>query len=460
MRSNPDESATPASNQANLESAALNLVSDPAWIASIALETRQRASVRGASLSLLVAPLGLYAICVYLIGSGRARLVDALLPASGVALALAVVALFIYGASRLFRKRAVSGALTSVTVASLLLTAGGGLLSLRPAHMAQARAYEQRGAWSAAIAEYALTGEHGSAAQDIPRVHDEWGEALLKQDQYGAALEQFAVVTALYASSGAAAARARKDTLETYNAWLQTGADGMPYADAITFFQAYRQMDECDSTCQRQLNALEPHAIYLYGQTLLSQENYDGAYSQFVYIQLHFSSNNYAHVAYLGAAKAEYAKGKSLLTNENPYTCEQAIMTYQVLILNYANTPQAASAKAALHVPQTVSGVFKGFPTNPTPQVYLSRKAHAPAVYNAPPGSFYFSNDYRTSIDARTGKFTFRNVIPGTYALTTYRSTATGGWAEWFSFTPNVLSQQVVPLCPTNLGTFDDSAQK
>ena len=88
--------------------------------------------------------------------------------------------------------------------------------------------------------------------------------------------------------------------------------------------------------------------------------------------------------------------------------------------------------------------------TNPLPTVHLSKSMN----FNA----FYFSNEDSTSIDPRTGKFTFKQVAQGTYYFSTSRPLGGGvidyeaWWADqahtrYFSFT-------VTPLCATDLGTF------
>lgn len=337
-------------------------------------------------------------------------------------------------------RRATSTILLSLLLAVLLMCGGvGGLAFANPLHSYQAQSLERSGDWSGAIYEYGLTGESAPNAPDIARVYDEWGEQLLQQKSYKPAAMRFMTVITEYGQSGAAVGRAQTDLFNTYLAWVPTNDPTLPYSDAIATIVAYRSGPQCDAACQTNARAVEAQARYQYGSQLLAQHQYTAAIQQLEMVQTQFASSPYAKPAHLAAAQAYYALGQQQLQS----ACSDAIPTYQKLAKQYADTPEGARAKAALSAPQSVVGNISGF-TDPTRIVYLSRSVN--------PSAFYFSQDYRTSVDGQ-GNFTFRGVAQGKYNLSA-ASYVSGSYIiyPYWSDGQNLYSVQVGPLCPTQIG--------
>ena len=365
--------------------------------------------------------------------------------ALALAILVALVALLRVAAGR----RTIGFGLLTIALLVALTGAGvAGLSGSTPLHRAQAQAMEKNGQWSLAIHEYQQAGQKAPNAPDIARVYDAWGEQALKQGAFQGALTHFQTVLDDYDQSGAAVSRAQKGQFDTYVAWLKKDPDHLPYHEAIVVFTNYATNAGCDSACQATLAEVTPQAHLLYGEQLLLQKQYVPAITEFGKVTTQYTTSPYAKQAHTRAAQAFYAYGQQQISNQN---CDEAVTLYQTLTKDCKDTPEAGKAQTALDAPQDVTGVIKNAPSNPLPTVHLSKQINV--------NSYYFSDEYSTSLDPKSGQFTFKRVAQGTYYITTSRPISGGvQYSWWYKIAdPSVIfSVAVTPLCTVDLGTFDD----
>lgn len=363
-----------------------------------------------------------------------------------VALALAAV----FGLIALLRaavgRRSLSFALlTIVLVAGLAASGAVGLVGSAPLHLVQAQAMEKSGQWAVAIREYGLSGQKGSDAPDIARVQNAWGEQLLQRGDYQGALTHFQTVLDDYQESGDAVQRAQLGQFQAYAAWMKKDASSVPYRDAITAFANFGSNLNCNSDCQATLADVAPEAYYLYGAQLLQQKRYQLAITELTKLESQYASSQYASQGHAKAATAYLAYGQQQISGQQ---CAGAVSTYTTLVANYKDTPEAKSAQNALNAPQDVKGFITKPPTNPAATVHLSKHMNWSTVY--------FSDEYSTSVDTKTGAFTFKLVAQGTYYLSMTHPVS--GAIEYFAWplnnAPGYFSFPVTPLCPVQLGTL------
>jgi TolA-binding protein len=330
-------------------------------------------------------------------------------------------------------------------LAILLATGIASLSQINSLHLAQAHSFERSGEYGGAIQEYALYGESAPKSVDIARTYLEWGNSYLKQRQYRDAAARFAIVVSQYDKSGQSYIQARQKLFETYATWLKTGQP-IPYANAINALASYRTDPACDPACQSDVGAVEAQARYLYGAQLAAAHQYTAAITQFNSVQQLFPKSPYATKSYQGAAQAYWAVGQSQLTT----SCPSAVPTYQTLVKSYGDTDEGKKAKSALGAPQTVTGVVTHAPGNPLPTIYLAKKLNPSA------SNFSFSKDYTTKLDAKTGKFTFKNVKPGTYYFVTARDLGTQIEYTYLKYSDGGKPAPVTvgPLCPLDIGAY------
>jgi len=374
--------------------------------------------------------------------------------AGGVALGVAALALIGTIVRAGLGRRSASffaAGLAAVVLVGALGT--GGLLFSPQLHLAQAQSLERAGNWGAAIHEYTLAGENTSRSTDIARAYDEWGESLLSQGEYASAVTQFNQVLETYPDSGAPVGRAYRDEFQAYSKWLANKPDSLNYSNAIAFFNTYKASSLCDANCQSAIIPVELQSEYQYGVQLAAAGQYTEAITQFVNAQTLAPGSHYAHLAYQAAAEAYWNLGQQQLAGSD---CADAVISYQALVSNYKNTPQAQTAAQALAAPVSVSGSFDNYtPSSYDPVVYLSKTAHAPAGQNVPASEVYFSDDYSTLLDQATSTFTFPSVAPGSYALSAEGANDTVWWTS--TSTNQLIFSQVGPLCSTQLGVYDAS---
>jgi TolA-binding protein len=363
-----------------------------------------------------------------------------------VALALAgvtvLVALLRVAAGR---RSLVFALLTLVLLVALAGAGVAGLAGGTSLHLAQAKALEQSGQWGDAIRQYRLGGQKGPNAPDIARVQNAWGNQLLKQGNYQDALDHFQTVLDDYSESGTAVNQARQGEFLVFVAWMKEDPNHVPYREAVTTFVNFASSADCDSDCRTTIDAVAPQAYYLYGVQLLDQKNYQLAITEFTKLTSQYASSPYTTQAHGKAATAYLAYGQQQISGQN---CSGAVTTYKTLVANYKDTPEAAKAQTALKAPQDVTGLITNAPKNPPPTVHLSKQMNFK--------TFFFSDEYTTSLNASTGAYTFKLVAQGTYYITTSRPVSDGvDYVAWrneadtgfYSFT-------VTPLCTVKIDTL------
>jgi tetratricopeptide (TPR) repeat protein len=329
---------------------------------------------------------------------------------------------------------------------AVVLAAGGAtaLAYVAPLHGAQAHALESQHQWAAAITEYALAGQSTPNSADIARVYDAWGEDLLAHGSYMQAVERFHTVIKYYSQSGEPVARAQKDLVQAYGAWVKAGGNGLSLDDAIAVLSAYRKSADCDKQCQSDTLLLEAQARYQFGTQLVSAGNYQDAVSQFETVQSSSASSPFAAKAHTAAAQALLAWGKGLLKT----SCGDAVPVYKKLTAKYGNTTEGKQAATAIAAPVSVTGKMTNLPSGGTPGIYLSTQVNTSLNY--------YSDDFTAKLDRSTGVFTFSSIPVGNYYLDTALNL--GSSQEFNLYTDqssgNPYVAVVGPLCPTNLGTF------
>ncbi|HEU4783625.1 MAG TPA: hypothetical protein VFS83_09820 [Ktedonobacterales bacterium] len=363
-----------------------------------------------------------------------------------VALALAAV----FGLIALLRaavgRRSLTFALlTIVLVAGLAASGVVGLVGSTPLHLAQAQAMEKSGQWAVAIREYGLSGQNGPDAPDIARVQNAWGEQLLQRGDYQGALTHFQTVLDDYQESGDAVQRAQMGQFQAYAAWMKQDASSVPYRDAITAFANFGSSPDCDSACKATLADVTPEAYYLYGAQLLQQKRYQLAITEFTKLESQYASSSYASQGHAKAATAYLAYGQEQISGQQ---CSGAVSTYKTIVTSYKDTPEAKTAQNALNAPQDVTGFITNAPTNPLPTVHLSKHMN----FN----TYYFSDEYSTSLNPTTGGYTFKLVAQGTYYISTSRPIS--GATEYEAWTDSATNAfyaiTVAPLCPVQVPTL------
>jgi tetratricopeptide (TPR) repeat protein len=385
-----------------------------------------------------------FAVRVLLLGGDWA---DGAVAIGTVALALAAVfGLIALLRATLGRRSLTFALLTIVLVAGLAMSGIVGLVGSAPLHLAQAQAMEKSGQWGVAINEFGLSGEKGPDAPDVARVQNAWGQQLLQRGDYQGALGHFQTVLDDYQESGNAVQSAQMGQFQAYAAWMKSDASNVPYRDAITAFANFGSSPDCNSDCKTTLADVAPEAYYLYGVQLLQQKRYQLALTEFSKLETQYGSSTYASQGHAKAATAYLAYGQEQISGQE---CAGAVSSFKTLVTNYKDTPEAKTAQNALSAPQDVSGFIANPPANPAPTVHLSKHMSW--------STLYFSNEYSTAVDLKTGAFTFKLVAQGTYYLSMTHPISGGidyfAWpiddtkTTFYSFT-------VTPLCPVQLGTF------
>jgi tetratricopeptide (TPR) repeat protein len=296
-------------------------------------------------------------------------------------------------------------------VAVLALVGTGGLLSRLPIRSLQARQYEAAGDWNDALRQYARMASDSSCGHDC--------RVTVMSDE----------------------ARAR------YNYGLQREARH-DYQGAVSEFEKVLALTPVQPYA-RQSSAEMAHAQYEYGLQLSAQHSYQAAITEFTATQAAAPNGPYAHLAHLAAATAYYAFAQTEIPGTS---CEYALGNLEIVMRDYADAPEAQLAKVEFARPVTVDGFILGFPTGAKAQVWLSKSAWVPPrnAGSAPPGTYGFSGDYKTSLDITAGYYQFTNVVPGTYTVSTYREIASAWNTTWWYDYSEIGAYylQVGPLCP------------
>ena len=181
------------------------------------------------------------------------------------------------------------------------------------------------------------------------------------------------------------------------------------------------------------------HTYNDWGEHLMSLKNYQGALDKFTIVL-----NSYKNVpdevdrAHADAATATYAIGQEQETGGD---CQTAATTYQDLVKNFKDTPEASKAQGELKKPQTVTGQAISIQTQ---QPAASVQLFLSATWQISNGSFTASDDYSTTTDS-SGKFSFTNIPPSDNKYLISFVDATGN-----QFTRSSYTVAVAPLCTPN----------
>jgi hypothetical protein len=350
--------------------------------------------------------------------------------------------------------------LSSALLVALVLVGGLGLGFSHQLHFMQGKAAEGTGAYALAVAQYKLYGEAAPNAPDVARADTTWGEQLSSQHHYADASRVLQEAVIADVKDAALTAHAARDLYTVYAAWLAAGGDGMPYGDAATFLASYRASSACDAACQSAAPALEAQTRLLAGGQLVAAGDYANAVVEFDTIQAQFPNTDYANQAHAAGAKAYLAFGKLLLSDPN--TCKGELTTsqtlaqqyqallgaFQTLTAKYGDTPEGNQGTQMMAAPQNVTGTLTGYPTTtPIPTIHLSKTVNQ--------SQLYFSNEFNSPVDAKSGAFSFANVTPGDYNLHTERDLGYKVDIHIIhSSSGNLYNIHVGALCPLVLGSI------
>lgn len=318
--------------------------------------------------------------------------------------ALGLVAVIVRAAMR--RWRGMSFAANLVMVVVLAFVGTGGLVANQPIRELQARHDVAIGDWSDALTQYALIESDPSCRRDCRAslaaseayADYEYGLLLGGERNYKAAVDRFSASLAA-SSHGHYATAARGNLAEVQ---------------------------------------------YLYGLQLVGKEQYLEAITQLQTAYDDLPQGPYASKAHSAIASAYYSLAEQELSGP---ACVHAVSLLQIITELYGDRPEAAQAKAKLATPTTVSGEIENYPTDGSLEVWLSKSASIPP-YNQT-GPFHFSEDYKTLLDPHTGQYTFHNVVPGLYTVSTYDEIS-GEYYWWYSGFSDLSAyyMTVGPVCP------------
>lgn len=168
-----------------------------------------------------------------------------------VAIPLALLALLVWLLLREGSAGDVSNARGLGVVAALLLVIVPGIVSASLAS-AQARAYENAGAYASALRLYGTAGALGSAgaATDLARIHEEWGLAADSARDFTTATAQLRAAVALNAPG---ADEDRASLVSATQHWAAALADANQFAQAVRIDTDQAAAPCCDATCQKML---------------------------------------------------------------------------------------------------------------------------------------------------------------------------------------------------------------
>jgi tetratricopeptide (TPR) repeat protein len=357
------------------------------------------------------------------------------------ALALGTTALVATVARAAAGRRSVRAVALGLGAALLLGLCGDAGLTLIPAtHLAQARADESSGQFEQALMEYSLADAHAPSSRDLARVHIAWGDALARDGRYVDAVEQYATVLRRFPGVSAQIAPARRGLLSAYGRWILVGGGDLTYDDALGQLTAIRQAPWCDMPCQSAVDALLAQGHYAAGRAAAHAGQHADAAAHFDSVTARFPASPYAPLAHAAAAVEYLAIGQAQRTGT---TCTDAVPTYQKLATTFADTPEGATAKQALAAPVDVTGSLVGYPTDPAPTMYLSRRIVE---------STTFSDEYGAALNP-IGAFTFSGVLPGSYNLSA--AFPDGSGIHWYDAqTGNPYNIVVGPLCTLALPEY------
>lgn len=340
---------------------------------------------------------------------------------------------------------------TALLVVLLFLCAGLGLSRPGGVHAMQARFLEGQHSWQTAVLEYQAAGETPPASENLARTYIEWGESLSHQQQYGDAVNKFAIVLQQYPRATGQLGRARSDLVAAYLAWADYASHHQDYAGATAHYDALLASGYCDPACQSLAQPRDAAAYDQLAEQQLAARQYAPAVAAFKTLTTRFADSPEAGRVHADYAQALWGLGQQQLGT----ACADAIATYQQLAKQFADTSQGKQAATALQQPVQAKGRFTqsvpGAPNHPTAFlvqglfVGIQQYQFPPLLRTAP----------TTQINA-DGTFAFPSVPPGTYELV-WSSDGTLHFYYAFSGNQVLYTAHIGPLCAYDFGNIDQA---
>jgi len=296
----------------------------------------------------------------------------------------------------------------------LLLLGGAGVSQQTNLHMVQGRYLENQQSWAAAISQYQSAGEKSSAAVDVARVYNEWGEAQDKQQQYSGAVISFSMVIQNYQQATSEFSRAKTEIVTTYLDWAAQASQRQDYAGATAHYDALLTLVFCiaDSNCLLPAQTKDATAYYNLAEQQLAHQQYAQAVAAYRTLKTRFPKAPEVSQMHAHYAQALWGNGQQQMNT----SCPDALATYRLLAQLFADTSEGQQAATLLAKPVQVKGHFTqsvpGAPYHPTAFlvqgliVGIQQYQFPPLLAHAP-----------TATIQSDGSFLFSSVPQGTYEL-------------------------------------------
>lgn len=340
---------------------------------------------------------------------------------------------------------------TTLLVLCLFFFSGLGMSQQTSLHSVQARFLESQQSWQAAISEYQAAGETAPASQNLARAYVEWGESLSRQRQYADAVNRFTTALSQYTRATGVFSRARGDLVAAYLAWATDASRRQDYAGGVAHYDALLASGYCVAACQAQAQVQDATTYDQLAEQQLGAQQYARAVAAFRALTTRFPTAPEAGRVHADYSRALWGLGQQQLGA----SCADAVVTYQQLAQQFADTAQGQQAATALQQPIQARGRFTqyvpGAPDHPTAflvqglVVGIHQYQFPPLLRTAP----------TTQIHA-DGTFTFTSVPPGTYELV-WSSDGTLHFYYAFSGNQVLYMARVGPLCAYDFGNVDQA---
>lgn len=308
-------------------------------------------------------------------------------------------------------------------------------------HQVQAGVLASIGDYGGAVREYRLAGVQ-PPNPDLARAYVGWGNTFLHQHDYADAAASFQTVIEQFASTSVVP-QAASGLLTAYDGWMSGASLSLPYETILRDLGTVSQAPYCERACAAQAAQLTARAHVDFGRALNARGAFPLAIAQFEAVTSPSAPSAYVAQAHEDAAVTYYTYGQSQRYADGGKSCSNAVPAFQRLVSAYGDTPEGATAKAALAAHVQVRGSVTGYPKNPQPTVYLSKTIRS---------NTFFSDDYSATLDSH-GNFTFTNVAPGSYNLSAAVPNGAGVyWVDPATHSPYGIS--VGPLCDLSLQPY------
>ena len=331
-----------------------------------------------------------------------------------------------------FRRAQYTGA---AVIAAVLLVISGLSYGLQaPIHRVQAHSLETSQQWSAALDEYGLAGEAAPVSEDLARVQNEQGESQNKAQKFDSAIATFNQVLTSFTSAPIGVKRAQSGTVAAYLGAGLLATTHSQYAQATQRYDALLVLPFCDSTCQAETNRLDATAYYHVAEAALSSQDYAAAVTAFSAITTRFASAPEASTIHQDYGKALLGLGQKQVASSS---CSDALVTYQTITKDFADTASGKQAAIDLLAPQPVIGKFT---TTPATGQIAAAELLDNLKFDAS-GALVSQTEVAAALIKSDGSFTFKPVPLGNHVLV------------WFTFDSNL--KPITGSFYTHKGTND-----